>query len=186
MLTKWAKEIMMSRTSSNSSPLPQASYPSLSDQKATIAAKKHDGSSIFITPFLYGGFSTTLSTVAAMYSVAIYVGSDDTPATDEDYTLGNVISTVSGTASSFYLQDSDGNMEICIDLTIRNTSSAEISIKEIGYTCEAYISNTEGGTPVYSDRAVILMDRTVLGTSMNIAAGDSGVLRYKFKYPASE
>lgn len=190
MLTKWAKEIVMVRyaATSDKSALPVASYPGTANQKATIAAKKVNGDPIYITPYVYTGYSPTFRTYGDMQLAGIYIGSDNTPATDEDYALGSVITTASGSITSSYAQDSNGDTILNVDITITNTSSEELSINEVGYTVEIPFSTTQGGSPATSasGRTQILIDRTVLGTTMKITAGDAGVLRYQFKYPVSQ
>lgn len=188
MLTKWAKKLAMIRSTADKSALPAAGYPGVTSQKATIAAKKVNGDNVYITPFINSGYEPSFRTDANMNVAGIYIGSSNTPATDEDYALGNVITTVSATTSSSYKQDSNGDTLLCIDMTINNNTSGEISINEVGYTVDIPFSTTEGGTPASSSsgRSRFLMDRTVLGTTMKIAAGDAGVLRYQFKYPVSQ
>lgn len=190
MLTKWAKELVMVRyaATNDKSALPVANYPGVANQKATIAAKKVNGDNIYITPYISSGFNPTFRKESSISVTGVYIGSDSTPATDGDYTLGSIITALNGSISSSYVQDSNGDTLLCLDITLNNPTSEEISINEVGYSVEVPFSTTKGATPATSSsgKTQILVDRTVLGTTMKIAAGDAGVLRYQFKYPVSQ
>lgn len=190
MLTKWAKATAMLRhaVSNDKSVLPNATFPSASSQKATIAAKKVNGDTTYISPYAYTGFTATMRANANMQNAGIYLGSDGTAPTDEDCILGSVNTTLSASATAAYAQDADGNTLLNIDITISNTTENDVTIREVGYVAEFNFSDTEGGTPAGTSaaRAYFLVDRTVLTTPMTIVAGDVGVLRYQFKYPISQ
>lgn len=184
MLTKWAKGVsFIADSNSTKNALPRASFPTTQNQKANIKAKNVSGDNIYITEFLNTGYSATFRAYSSISTAGIYVGSDGTAATDEDYTLGHPLAGLSGNISAGYSYDSNNDMLLNIDITLTNSSGSEVTIREIGYAGTAYYSDTFGGTPS-SSTTPVLIDRTVLDAPMTIASGDVGVLRYQFKYPA--
>lgn len=185
MLTKWVKAASLVRNSGNSaySPLPAYTYPGAASQKASIVAKDTGNTTRYISPFCSSSFSNTFRTQAGMDTGGIYVGSDGTPATDEDYKLGSVITALTGTVNLAYAYDSASNKTLLnIDITLSNDTAEDITIREVGYVIGFYAASALGETVVNTAR-YFLGDRTVLNTPMTIPSGEGGLLRYQFQYP---
>lgn len=185
MLTKWVKAASLLRNTNNSaySPLPAYTYPGYSSQKGSIVAKDTDNTTRYISPFCSTSFSNTFRTQSGMDSSGIYVGSDGTPATDEDYKLGSVITALTGAASLSYAYDSVSNKTLLnIDITLSNNTAEDITIREVGYVVGFYAAGALGETVANTTR-YFLGDRTVLNTPMTIPSGEGGLLRYQFQYP---
>lgn len=122
------------------------------------------------------GQSLTLSASGT----GISVGTDNTPATEDDYNLHSTITSgLSGTTSSSLGIDSNGNPQIKFVLTITNTGSSPVTINEIGYKQNVQGNMTPGSTSSYTQS--ILLDRTVLGSPVIIPAGEYAIIDYTLK-----
>lgn len=128
-----------------------------------------------------------ISSAISTSSEGIALGSGDTPATENDYTLASQITsglsvTVNpgsyGAFSTSYDSDND-EVSLYCDVTINNTGSSAITINEIGRFQRFYCSDTKGD-PVSSTTKSTMLDRTVLETPLVIQAGESAVLRYEY------
>lgn len=185
MLTKWVKALSLLRHAGGTvySPLPAGSYPSYGSQKGSIEAKDVSGTTRYISPFCGSSFDKTLRNSSTFVSSGLYIGSDGTPATDEDHALGSVITTLTGSANVAFAYDAESNKTLLnIDITLNNNTGEDVTIREVGYVVGFYASNTLGGSVESSTRS-FLGDRTVLDTPMTIPSGEAGLLRYQFQYP---
>lgn len=107
-------------------------------------------------------------------------GSGSTAATEDDYQLESTITSgLSCSASAVRRLDDDGNPYVTWAMTVQNTSSADITIGEIGYKQNLYCSTAQNGTSYV--REVFLLDRTVLATPITIAVGEYAVIEYTLK-----
>lgn len=108
----------------------------------------------------------------------VFFGSGSTPATENDYTLESPITsglTVENNANPFdVVKEADGRWSVVGGYILRNTSDAEIVIREIGvvtivpYSASAY--------------APCLMERTVFAEPVNIPTGAAKYVEYKFTF----
>lgn len=89
--------------------------------------------------------------------VSIWLGKDDTEETENDYTL-NAFTTSEISSTSFTRARTLNGNNIVLNYTreFKNISGATITIKEIGFLKQLYITQTP------SDAALILFDRRVL------------------------
>lgn len=129
--------------------------------------------------------STTFRTGLGSTSYAgLYIGSGNTPAADTDYTLESPINSgVSATSNVSQIYDSDNHRYIQrIELTISNTGSEAISVKEIGYFTSQYYASAIDENASNSS-ALFLIDRTVLDAEVVIPAGEASIVRYDFAFP---
>ena len=115
-------------------------------------------------------------------AVGVYVGSGTTSPTENDYTLETPITSgLSGTMRVQYSDtlDNDGNPQLVQVLTLRNTSSSDITVSEVGWIakglCDAS-NNTASGSGKN-----LLFDRTVLNSPVTIPAGESAAITYTIK-----
>ena len=128
--------------------------------------------------------STLASPTLDPLAYGISIGTGDTPPTEEDYNLeatitSGVTMTLTETASGI---DAPGMPYIQFKITVTNTGSDPITVKEIGYKRQASVKlslgySSSGGT----GNTVLLLDRTVLDTPVTIAAGDAGIITYKLR-----
>lgn len=125
------------------------------------------------------GYSATVSLSKSASTAGIVFGSGNTPATEADYCLESLItdgiSQVGSTVVNSSL-DASGNPYVQHDITIENTSGSDIVIKEIGYQQTFKTRNVQYSTS--TNLNVLLVDRTVLNTSVTIAAGETAAIRY--------
>lgn len=117
-------------------------------------------------------------------TAGIAVGSGSTPATVDDYCLESMITsgitaTIPATATATY-DNTHKQYVVSKDVTIANTGSASITISEIGILASTKYANSVGAS--VSSSTTVLADRTVLDTPVTIPAGQSGVVRYEFRY----
>lgn len=120
-------------------------------------------------------------------SAGISLGTGNTPPSKLDYNLESTITSgisVSVTSVERGIEFEDDSIEYKeYTLTVTNTGSDVLTIREIGYkqniTPVSYfpyniVSNTSGNF-------IYLLDRTVLRTPLVIQPGDAGVLKYKLR-----
>lgn len=185
MLTKWAKNGLPTNNNDSYIPAPgTASGVGL----ANIAAKTYSGNDAFIAcgGAYYKGNNYYLSQVTeTTQNAGIIIGSDDTPATENDYCLGSQIygSNYVASKSDLITYDSESDsLSFVIVLSITNNSDSAITIKEIGRFAAFDTSATIGGSISSARRRAILTDRTVLDDPLTIEAGSSGTIQYIFTY----
>ena len=135
------------------------------------------GSTNFPTNSQNAGTFTT-----AVNSTGISVGSGGTEPTEEDYALENPITSgITGTVTATKIGcESPGKSFIEYSITITNTSGAQMTIREIGYT-QPTQGTTRPGQTVSQNQALryVLLDRTVLDEPLVLEAGDAGIITYK-------
>ena len=110
----------------------------------------------------------------------VRLGTGDTPATVNDYKLSGDLITGYDFTAEVKTQNSAESDKITAVYTITNTSSSEITIKEIGI-----VAKMSSNTGVAQKGDMGLLDRTVLDTPVTIPAGGVGQVEYTitFKYP---
>lgn len=110
----------------------------------------------------------------------ISLGTDDTPATEDDYNLGNTITAgismaVSSKAATFV----NGQPALKYTLTVTNTGAEAVTVREVGtkqnVQCDIYPGHI---TTSPSTTHVVLIDRTVLDAPVTIQPGDAAVIEY--------
>ncbi len=115
----------------------------------------------------------------------ISVGSGDTAATKDDINLQQTITSgislsLSATTASCEVP---GTPYVEFTITVTNTGSGPITIREVGYKQSIKAASYPGSTSV--DTALVyLLDRTVLETPVTIQAGDAGVIKYRLQVTA--
>ena len=111
------------------------------------------------------------------YAAGISIGSDPTPASENDCNLGRTITSgVSITVASRPLSY-NGGTSLTYMLTVTNTSSAEKTIAEIGYKQVCRGAVTQGGTT--SAEITVLLDRTVVDPVITLPAGQTCSITYR-------
>lgn len=128
--------------------------------------------------------STNLSKSAA--NAGISIGTGDAAATEEDYNLESTITSGVNLALSETIPgcDAPGNPYLLYKITVTNTGSAELTVREIGYKQTVKCVSAPGDTSVSTNK-VCLLDRTVLDTPLVIQSGDAGVIYYKLRTDAA-
>lgn len=115
-------------------------------------------------------------------AAGISVGIGSTAATEDDWQLENTLTTginITLTETA-YGNDAPGIPYVQYKVTVTNTGSDPITVKEIGYK-QTVGSVKYPGAPNDSGTIVFLLDRTVLDTPVTIAAGDAGIITYKLR-----
>ena len=127
----------------------------------------------------YPALKTETFTTAAT-SAGISLGTDDTPATEDDYNLGNTITNgisvvVSNKAATFV----NGQPALKYTLTVTNTGADAVTVREVGIK-QSVQSDTYPGhiTTSTTSTHVVLIDRTVLDAPVTIQPGDAAVIEY--------
>lgn len=116
-------------------------------------------------------------------AAGISVGIGSTAATEDDWQLEDTLTTginIALTATE-YGNDAPGIPYVQYSVTVTNTGSEPITVKEIGYK-QVVASVMYPGANIYASTSkVFLLDRTVLDTPVTIAAGDAGIITYKLR-----
>ena len=112
----------------------------------------------------------------------VRLGTGDTPATVNDYKLSGTLITGYSFTAEVKTQNSAESDKITATYTITNTSSSEITIKEVGIV--AKMANTTSTAQI---QHMGLLERTVLDTPVTIPAGGVGQVVYTitFNYPTA-
>ncbi len=110
----------------------------------------------------------------------VRLGTGDAPATSDDYNFSGTLITGYSFTAVVKTQNSAESDKITAIYTITNTSSSEITIKEIGI-----VAKMSSSTGAAQKRDMGLLERTVLDTPVTIPAGGVGQVEYTitFKYP---
>ena len=149
--------------------------------------KDIDGSIKQINP--YGGYymnyvSNPMSRFRTAYCKAtptygVYFGSDPTPATENDYKLGSMITSGLSIVNPSNVARSEnadlGTVTNSAVYTVTNTSENEINIYEIGW----YTDHTSGSS---SGLHYLMLDRTVLDEPITIAPGEVEYIVYDLTF----
>ena len=131
-------------------------------------------------------YSNTYSGTLSASDVGISVGSDGTPPTEMDYNLGSTITSgvsLSVSAGTRTAGQDEGDPWISYAVTVTNTGSASVTVREIGMKQNLYGTLLPGRTDY--NYYPCLLDRTVLPAPITIAPGDAGVIHYKLKTDAT-
>lgn len=115
-------------------------------------------------------------------AAGISVGTGNTAPTEDDWQLEEHLGTgINITLTeTVYGNDAPGVPYVQYKVTVTNTGSAPITVKEIGYK-QTVGSARYPGSSVDGGTRVFLLDRTVLDTPVTIAAGDAGIITYKLR-----
>lgn len=110
----------------------------------------------------------------------ISVGTGGTAATEDDYQLEHTIT--SGITMAMAEMEGGSSTLSCpfitYKITVANTGSDPITIREIGYKqcARTVLAQVADAT---TDETICLLDRTVLDVPLTIQAGDAGMIYYK-------
>jgi len=137
-----------------------------------------------LTKFLNNTFSNfpnsrTATLTTSQTSAGISIGTGDTMPTKGDMNLertitGGVVLTLVSVATGC---DEPGSPFVEYAITVTNTGSNPLTIREIGYKQTLNGAVSPGDTQ--NESVVCLLDRTVLSYPLTIQAGDAGVIKYK-------
>lgn len=167
--------------------LPQPAYSSGTNNYGILSGKDAAGNTMVFAPYVTSNNSVinSLSGTGNAAPQGFAFGSGTTPATENDFTLESLITTISGSAASpvTYYDSTLNKYRTYIQFTLTNTGSASISISEIGrfwqlYTASAIGSLAGGG----GTQRGLLVDHVILDNPVVIAAGESGIVRYEVAY----
>lgn len=113
----------------------------------------------------------------------IVVGSDGTPATEDDYCVGSQITGLSAStlSSCQHTENEDGSVTAYIDMAISNNTGSDVTIREIARYVPAKYSSTFKGT-ASSFGGAVMLDRTVLDAPVVIPNGEASTVRYSYTY----
>lgn len=170
MITKWYKEILK--------------YLPISMQNMTYGPqiKTINGTTVHVfsrgttsnLPWLEKNFYLDAS--YSSYSNGFRVGTGTTPPTEQDYSLESVITSgLSGSVNGSSNRNADGNVDTMFQITLSNTSSAAITVGEIGYYGAQWGYATEGGA---SSNHSVMYHRAVLNSPVTINPGESAIINF--------
>lgn len=190
MLTSWGEKLISIVISHGNYGgayiLPELTSFGDGNKLGVIEAKDTSGQIIYLKARA-NAISKSLNVNSSSYgnSAGVFIGSDDTTATKNNYDLGNRIinfassSQISPSISDFY-NENDDNFVLCLDYPISNNTNNSLIIREVGYMIRCSGSTTKGEQASLTKQ--ILIDRTVLDAPLEIPAGEARTLRYEFIY----
>ena len=112
-----------------------------------------------------GNHSTNLTGTQAANSIQLFVGTNGSEVTENDYTIDDITTLSAVGSTSFVRAMSEDGYAMTITRTLKNTSDADITIKELGMVkSTAYKKDTS---------AKFLFAREVLPTPLVVPAGNS-------------
>ena len=142
-----------------------------------------DGRSWFLNhkTFFPSSIFTTPTTDAS--SAGISIGSGDLIGTLEDDNIANLVNTITSGVTLTLTEtttgaDSFGAPYLEYKITVTNTGSEELTIREVGYKQRLYCMKYVGDNST-NEGVVCLLDRTVLETPLVIQPEEAGVLHYR-------
>lgn len=142
-----------------------------------------NGRSWFLNHKTYFPYSIAASPTTDANAAGISIGSGDSISTLDDDNMVNLINTITsgvtltltGTTTG---ADSFGAPYLEYQITVTNTGSEALTIREVGYKqklrCMRYVGDNST-----NEEVVFLLDRTALETPLVIQPGDAGVLHYR-------
>ena len=192
MFTKWGKYCasIIKETSGSAMPSPASTIPPLilstSSAPGLIAAKTIANHDFYISPVPYNISYYLIENISESSSYGLAFGSSNTPATENDYTLGSAISNLTGNVTAQTVADlATLTYKEQLQCTISNNTGSPVEINEVGLF-GLFNTTTTRGANVSNTRRCIMIDRTVLENPVTIANGDTGLVQYDFIYPAGE
>ena len=126
--------------------------------------------------------STTKAVTTSADAAGISVGTGNTAATEDDFQLAEPLTSGINLVltETVYGADEPGYPYVQYKVTVTNTGSDPITIKEICYKQTLNAAKYPGYATGAGDH-ICMLDRTVLDTPVTIAAGDSGIITYKLR-----
>lgn len=118
------------------------------------------------------------------YAAGISIGTGDSPESKYSNNLDSTITSgVTLTLTSTKAKKNGQYRVLEFTITITNTGSEQLVIKEVGYKQIVGAGRYIGDAALSSTAAVVfLVDRTVLTTPLTIQAGDAGILKYAIQF----
>ena len=183
MLTKWGRKLL-NVPSDNAVLFNTNQY-----MKGCIQVKDTGGDTYYVAPepindnigYVSGAFVNGGS--GSSYGIA--VGSGDTPATENDYTLETKINTLTATSTSIAqnYDSTTGKLHIDFTVTLSNSTASDIVVKEVARVVRHHrADHLNDSISTNSSYTCIMIDRTVLETPLTVPASDIGILRYRLTY----
>lgn len=127
-----------------------------------------------------------ISSYASTNGGMVLFGSGDTPPTENDTDIEELLTNISATHTSAYSPgvEFDGEqVYLYIDYTVQNNNSSPITVKEVCHYAVVLAGGNAIGDVVqnsYSNYGTILIARSLIDNPVTIAAGQSGIVRVKF------
>lgn len=140
------------------------------------SGKWNDPMSLLFAPFADDSKSVYTTLSSASYGFLFGTG-NILPAFDDYKLSGDIIPTVSIDSNIVTTNVTGAENTYTQRLTIRNTGDEEITIKEVGRATNTYASATYNS---------ILIERTVLDSSLTLAPGESGVIFLTLNLPVAQ
>ena len=140
-----------------------------------------NGSPRFLTGVFDFPFNRTAVPAMGTLEAGISIGTGNTAPTKNDINLEQTVNSGANITltSTVTRCDEPGAPVLEYKLTVTNTGSEPLIIREIGYKQTLKGAPYPGGTS--SENIVCLIDRTVLDTPVKIEAGDAGIIEYSLK-----
>lgn len=181
MLTKWAKKLIGFSTDN--------AIMFFNGALGCIECKGINGTDYITGPGNFAGtltFITNPSATGSSPSNGIAVGSGSTPATENDYTVESILTSLTcGSLSVDRSYDSvNGKMYYFVNLALSNPTAEDITVNEVCRLARCFkVTNFGDAVPTSGSNGIcVMMDRTVLDTPLVVPAGESAILRYRIGY----
>lgn len=169
---------MITRNFKNCLALLLQTVKSTGDSKGLLPVVATNGNTYYVSSY-YNQFPNANNTVhtlsTSITNAGIQIGDDETAARENDYATGRIISGVTGSITVQTGID-NGRPYIRFDVAVTNNNDSAITVKEITYNQKVACSNEISG--IGSTARVVCFDRTVLGTPVEIGAGETKTIAY--------
>jgi hypothetical protein len=114
----------------------------------------------------------------------VYFGAGSTPANRGDYKLESPITSglsITNPAAAVWTNEGNGKYSISSDFIVRNTTTSEINIYEVGVFTP--VGTQQNSAPDKSTSvSYVLMERTVLAEPITIPSGEPRLVTYKITF----
>lgn len=159
-------------------------FTSTGSRKSLVQCKRTDGSVRYISNNVGSGIypeQVTTTFVKNIAQAGVIVGTGNTPPTDSDYTLANLITEgLTGTVTKVQTFDETANQfKLTLTLSLTSSAASNITISEIGLTGFINASSTKDDETAGVSGQLFLIDRTVLDAPVTIEPSDTATIKYE-------
>ena len=178
MLTKIGRELWLSNAGSNVLPSLYLNKGHTPWRTISSSDNKYFGDYV-----VNHSLSTRVSSINNTSTNGIAFGNGTTPASEDDYTMENLVSagTVQFLSAVVAYDETNNKVYTYVNINITNSTSDDITISELGLFVTARASNTPGSDVDNNNNYTVMVDHTILDAPITIAPSEVGIIQYRFE-----